>query len=167
MRQIAVLVVCLFAAQAQQPVVRAALQAPQAREASPSFAVRDDEGKAVALEKYRGKVLLLNFWATWCGGCKQEMPRFAELQRSLGKKMSVLGLSVDEKGWETVKPFLASTKVGYPIAIASDGMMQAFHVEALPATFLIDSKGRIAARYTGLVDPQNLEANVRSLLAGR
>jgi len=148
-------------------MVRATLQVPQTREASPPFAVRDHTGKMVVLEKHRGKVLLVNFWATWCGGCKQEMPRFAELQRALGKKVSVVGLSVDEKGWDAVKPFLASTKVGYPIAIASDGMTKAFHVDSLPATFLIDRHGRIAARYTGLVDQQNLEANVRSLLAGR
>lgn len=167
MRGIAVLVVCLVAAQAQQPMVRAALQAPQAREASPAFAVRDHTGKVVRLTKQRGKVLLVNFWATWCGGCKQEMPRFAELQRALGRKVSVVGLSVDENGWDAVRPFLASTKAGYPIAIASGEMTKAFQVDSLPATFLIDSKGRIAARYTGLVDQQNLEANVRSLLAGR
>lgn len=167
MKGIAVLVVCLSAAQAQQPLVRASVQTPQAREASPSFAARDNTGKPVALKKYRGKVLLLNFWATWCGGCKQEMPLFGQLQRGIGRNVSVLGLSVDEKGWDVVKPFLASTKVAYPIALAGQELTNQFRVNSLPATFLIDRKGRIAARYTGLVDQQNLESNVRSLLAER
>lgn len=167
MKGIAVLFVCLGAAQAQQPLVRATLQTPQAREGSPSFAARDATGKPVALKKYRGKVLLLNFWATWCGGCKQEMPQFAQMQRDVGKKMSVLGLSVDEKGWDAVKPFLASNNVGYPVAMAGQDLTSQFRVNSLPATFLIDRKGRIAAQYIGLADQKNLESNVRSLLAER
>lgn len=136
---------------------------------APAFTLQDAAGKRVSLKKYRGKVVLLNFWATWCGGCKQEMPMFDALQQRLGKrKFTVLGVSVDEKGWDVVKPFLASgVKVSYRMALADEALTKDYAVRALPATFLIDKKGNLAAKYTGLVDGQNLEEKVRALVAAR
>ena len=154
MRLVIALVVCLKAF-AQDP--------------APAFTLQDAAGKRVSLKQYRGKVVLLNFWATWCGGCKKEMPQFDALQQRLGKrKLAVLGVSVDEKGWDVVKPFLASgVKVSYRMALANEALTKDYAVQSLPATFLIDKQGNIAAKYSGVADGQQLEESVRGLLARR
>ncbi len=161
MKTLSILVLCLAALPAAGEV-----QPREQRKPAPSFSLRDAKGKEVRLAQYRGKVLLLNFWATWCGGCKQEMPHFDEVQRTLGKrKFAALGVSVDEKGWAVVNPFLRSTKVKYRMALATAEATSQFDVKSLPATFVIDKDGNVAATYMGLVKRKELEADLRALLA--
>ena len=136
---------------------------------APSFTLQDATGKPVSLKQFRGKVVLLNFWATWCGGCKKELPQLDTLQRRMGKrKLAVLAVSMDEKGWGEVKPFLASIgKVSYRIGLADSALAKDYSVQSLPSTFLIDKHGNIAARHRGLLEGQDLEPEIRALLAGR
>ena len=156
----ALLSVLLLHAQTSVP-----LQAPSDRRPAAPFELRDSKGKRVRLSDYRGKVLLLNFWATWCGGCKQEMPEFEQLAQSFKKrKFTVLGISVDEKGWAEIRPFLKNSKVTYRIALAEKNTPEGYDIQYLPATFLIDQNGQIAARYQGRVDAQDIEANIRLLV---
>jgi len=156
-----------FAATADQPTVRAPLQSASDRKPAPNFALQDASGKTVQLKDYRGKVVLLDFWATWCTGCKKEIPWFSVFQRTYAKKrLSVIGVSLDEGGWRVVKPFLADTEVPYRILLGDDSTAQRFGITNLPDTFLIDRQGRVAAVYrAGLVDKDDVESNIRVLLS--
>ena len=142
--------------------VEAKLTPEKERRPAPPFSLRDSDGRAAKLSDYRGKVLLLNFWASWCGGCKQEMPWFQQLSDTHGpKRFAVAGLSMDEK------PLPNPDGISYRILIADKAATDAYSVKALPITLLIDRKGRVAARYAGPVDKADLEANVAKLLRGR
>jgi thiol-disulfide isomerase/thioredoxin len=120
------------------------------------------------LSHYRGKVLLLNFWATYCGGCKQELPWFQAFDTALRKRgLAVLAMSVDEGGWAEVRPYVAKAKLKLKVGLAGKPMIDSYGLESLPTTVLIDRKGRIAARYVGLVDRDDVERNLLTLIAER
>jgi cytochrome c biogenesis protein CcmG/thiol:disulfide interchange protein DsbE len=153
---------------AAQSAVTAAIQPANDRRPAPEFTLKDSAGKTVNLKKYRGKVVVLDFWATWCHGCKEEIPWFSEFERKYsGKGLRVIGISLDEEGWKTVKPFLAGVDIPYRIVLGDDSTAKKYSIGNMPDTFLIDRRGRIAAAYTGLVDRANIEANIRSMLAQR
>jgi cytochrome c biogenesis protein CcmG/thiol:disulfide interchange protein DsbE len=156
-----------IAAAADQPTVRAALQSATERKPAPDFALKDSSGKTIRLKNYRGKVVLLDFWATWCHGCKEEIPWFSEFQRTFGaKSFAVVGVSMDEGGWNVLKPSLADAKIPYRMLLGDDPTAQRYGIKGLPDTFLIDRKGRVAAAYiAGLVDRDDIEANIKALLS--
>ncbi len=158
-----------LATAADEPTVRALFEAASDRKPAPTFALTDSSGKTISLEKFRGKVVLLDFWATWCTGCKKEIPWFAQFQKTYGRKgFVVVGVSLDDGGWKVVKPFLAHTKVPYRMLLGDDATAKRYGIDAMPDTFLIDQQGKIAAAYTGgLVDRNDVEANIRALLAAR
>ena len=136
------------------------------RHPAPEFALKDADGKTVRLEEYKGKVVLLDFFATWCGPCKIEIPWFMEWERKhKDKGFSVLGVSMDDEGWEVVKPFLADLKVNYRVVIGNDSTAQLYGgVDALPTTFLIDRNGKIAAVHIGLASKKAFEDGIEQLL---
>jgi peroxiredoxin len=150
-----------------QPTLRTALLPDKERKPAPSFNLDDAAGNTAQLGDYRGKVVVLDFWATWCTGCKQEIPWFSQFEETYSKKgLAVVGVSLDDKGWTVVKPFLAETHVRYRMVLGNDAMAQQYGIETMPDTFLIDRRGRIAAAYRGgLVDRQNVEDNIKRLLA--
>jgi cytochrome c biogenesis protein CcmG/thiol:disulfide interchange protein DsbE len=129
--------------------------------------LKDSVGRTAKLTKYRGKVLLLDFWATWCTGCKTEIPWFAEFQRKYGKKsFAVVGVSLDEGGWNALKPFLAEHPIPYRILLGDDSTAQRYGIQNMPDTFLIDRQGRLAAAYVAaIVDRDDIEANITTLLS--
>jgi peroxiredoxin len=137
-----------------------------ARMAAPELVLTDSEGKTVRLADYRGQVVLLNFWATWCPPCKRELPWFAEFQNRLsGQGLQVLGVAMDEEGWTPVRPTMKAFGVNYPVGLGRDGVGTPFAgVEQLPTTFLIDRDGRIAVVRSGLVDQAHYEAEITRLL---
>jgi cytochrome c biogenesis protein CcmG/thiol:disulfide interchange protein DsbE len=136
------------------------------RHEAPEFALKDADGKLVHLSDYKGKVVLLDFWATWCGPCKIEIPWFMELQRAKKDKgFEVLGVAMDDEGWETVKPFLADLGVNYRVVMGNDRTAQLYGgVDALPTTFLIDRAGKIAAVHVGLASKKDIVDGVEQLL---
>jgi cytochrome c biogenesis protein CcmG/thiol:disulfide interchange protein DsbE len=146
---------------------RAPLQPANERQPAPQFALQDSSGKTIQLTEYRGKVVLLDFWATWCTGCKEEIPWFSAFRNTYGKRgLTIVGVSMDEGGWNILRPFLAKNPIPYPIVLGNNATAQSYHIESLPDTFLIDRNGRIAAAYTaGLVDRNDIEANIRALLS--
>jgi peroxiredoxin len=148
-------------------MVRAALQPVLERKPAADFALRDVFGKTAELKEYRDKVVLLDFWATWCTGCKQEIPWFVEFQRKFGtKRFAVVGVSLDEGGWDVLKPFLAKTPVPYRILLGDDATAQRYGIQNMPDTFLIDRQGRVAAAYrAALVDKDDIETNITVLLS--
>jgi len=134
--------------------------------AAPDFALQDADGKTVKLSDFKGKVVLLDFWATWCGPCKIEIPWFIEFQRKYKDRgFSVLGVSMDEGGWQVVKPFVEDFKMNYPVVIGDDATAAAFDgVDVLPTTFIIDKQGRIVAKHMGLVSKDEMEKVIEDLL---
>jgi thiol-disulfide isomerase/thioredoxin len=153
---------------AEQPKVRAALEPAPTRQETPGFVLKDGAGRSVQLKQFRGKVVVLDFWATWCHGCKEEIPWFAEFQRKYGSKgLVVLGVSLDEEGWKVLKPFVESTKIPYRIVLGDEAIAKQYAIENMPKTVLIDRRGRTGATYTGLVDRADVEANLKAMLAER
>jgi peroxiredoxin len=151
-----------------QSTVRAALQPARERKPAADFALRDVDGKTANLRQYRGKVVLLDFWATWCTGCKQEIPWFVKFQRQFGtKRFAVVGVSLDD-GWDVLKPFLAETRVPYRVLLGDDETRVRYGIQRMPDTFLIDRQGRVAAAYlASLVDKDDVETNINALLSER
>lgn len=121
--------------------------------------------------------MLLDFWATECGGCKVEIPWFMEMAAAWkGQPVAVVGVSMDvlyenlkdaSEGWGKVKPFVREHGVNYPILMGDDAVTKSYDIQALPATYLIDRKGRIAATYVGVVNREDVEANIKALLGER
>jgi len=153
---------------ADEPAVRATLQPAGRRQPAPGFVLRDSNGKTLDLRQYRGNVVLLDFWATWCHGCKQELPWFSDFQlRYKGQGLRVIGASTDDEGWKVVQPFLAKANIPYPIVVSDEAMRKNYRIENMPDAFLIDRLGRIAAVYVGLVDKENIETNIQTMLEQR
>jgi peroxiredoxin len=146
--------------------VRAVIQPADQRKPAPEFALKDNSGKAVSLKDFRGKVVLLDFWATWCHGCQQEIPWFSEFDRRYASQgLAVVGVSLDSDGWKVVTPFIKTARVPYQIVLGNDATAKTYGIENMPDTFLIDRQGRIAATYAGLVDKDDVEANIRAMLS--
>ena len=136
------------------------------RNLAPDFALKDADGKVVKLSDYKGKVVLLNFWATWCGPCKIEIPWFIDFQKTYKDRgFTVIGIAVDDEGWEIVKPYLATKQVNYPVVVGDEMVNTKYGgVEALPTTFVIDKDGKIANTHVGLVSRKEYESDIEQLL---
>ena len=147
-------------------VKAATLKAEKDRKTAPDFTLKDADGKVVHLSDYRGKVVILDFWATWCGPCRIEIPWFMDLQRkNKDRGFEVLGVAMDDEGWEVVKPFLADLGVNYRVMVGDDLTAQMYGgVDALPTTFLIDKTGKVAAVHVGLTSRKDIEDGVEQLL---
>jgi cytochrome c biogenesis protein CcmG/thiol:disulfide interchange protein DsbE len=137
-----------------------------ARKMAPDFALLDASGKTVKLSDYRGQVVLLNFWATWCAPCKAEIPWFVEFERTYhDSNFTVLGVSFDDDGWKAVRPYLEAKSVNYPVMIGDDSVSSAFGgIASLPTTLLIDKAGRIARTHVGLCGKIDYETEIKDLL---
>ena len=104
-----------------RPLKRSPVKEEGKRQEAPDFSLKDIDGKTVRLSDYRGKVILLDFWATWCGPCKMEIPWFMEFERKYKDRgFAVLGLSMDDEGWQSVKPFIQEFGMNYRIMIADE-----------------------------------------------
>jgi peroxiredoxin/YHS domain-containing protein len=133
---------------------------------APAFSLKDLAGGTVSLADYKGKVVLLDFWATFCGPCLKAMPKLQKLhEQQSAKGFSVIGIATDEGGAKVVAPVAAKTKVKYPILISDANAWKDYGVETLPAVFLIDRTGQIVKRFGPGVEHKTLEAEVLALLA--
>lgn len=133
---------------------------------APDFTLTDSTGEAVKLADKKGKVILLNFWATWCGPCKVEIPWFITFQQQYkDQNFEVLGVAFDDDGWTLVKPYIAEHKINYRIMLGNDNLDKAYGgIESLPTTFLIGRDGRIASHHKGLVSKSTYEQEIQRLL---
>jgi peroxiredoxin len=157
--------------------VHARLIAVTERKPAPVFHLTADDGRIMQPSNYRGRVVLLNFWATKCGGCVLEIPAFIELENAYGPQgFTAVGISADipyeglkgpEQAWSLVRPFLLNHKVNYPVLMGDSSTIDAYGFQSYPATYLLDKSGRIAATYEGIVDKADVETNIKKLLTER
>lgn len=138
-----------------------------AKPADLSFTLKDVNGKDVQLAAFKGRVILLDFWATWCAPCKVEIPWFIEYQKQLGPKgFQVVGISVDDET-APVKPFMTRMKMNYPVLLGAnrDDLQKAYGpLEVFPTTMLIDREGRVCATHYGLTAKEAFDAQIAGLL---
>ena len=137
------------------------------RRPAPDFALSDADGAPVTLSGLKGHVVVLDFWATWCTGCKVEIPWYMEFQRKYGTAgLTSVGVAMDEEGWEKVKPYLVEHPISYPVVIGNlDLLQKKFGIApALPVTLLLDRNGKIAESHVGMVDKDAFKRDIRRLL---
>jgi len=134
---------------------------------APDFTLQSLDGKSVRLSDYRGKGVLLNFWATWCGPCKIEMPWFVELQKQYGPEgLQILGIAMDDASPGEIAAFAKEMGVNYPVLIGKDAVADAYGgVEGLPYTFYIDRNGKVRDKIIGLRSRSEIEDDVKEILA--
>jgi len=138
------------------------------RRPAPDFTLTDSNGARLTLSSYKGKVVLLDFWATWCGGCKVEIPWYIEFSDKYRKQgLAVIGVSMDDSGWKLVKPFLKEKGMHYPVVIANEAVGKLYDVQNMPVTLLIDRQGRIASSHVGVVNKDAFEKEIATLLQAR
>lgn len=162
--------VALLAAQSLSIAnVPAAEDASMVGKPAPAFELADSKGAPVKLANFKGRVVLLNFWATWCHGCQLEIPWFIDFQKKYKTQgLSVIGVSLDDDGWKSVNPWIAEKKVNYTIVIGTDKLAKKYGLgDGMPMTVLIDRHGKIAASYTGVVGRDACDAKLHELLENR
>ncbi len=132
----------------------------------PPFSVTDLNGRAISSADLRGKVVIVNFWATWCPPCREEIPDLIALQTKYRDQLVVLGISEDEGPVGEVEAFVAEHKMNYPVALTTPELRKVFRgVTALPTTFVVDREGRIAQKHVGLLNAELTELETQ-VLAG-
>ena len=143
-----------------------ALVLGQSATKAPNFSLKTSDGKMIDLNKLQGKVVVVNFWATWCGPCKAEIPGFLEVYKQYKSKgLEIVGISLDQDGWKPVKPFIEQHHITYPIVVGDSQLSDAYGgIDAIPTTFVIDKKGNIATRHIGYMDKKTFEQLVKSAL---
>jgi len=139
---------------------------------APAFTLKNMDGKDFSLAQVKGKVIILDFWATWCPPCRREIPHFVELQNQFGSKgLQVIGVSVDQEGWGVVKPFMAEQGVNYPVLMYTEEVYNAYQQllpsdqrGSIPFTFVLDRQGQIRAQFVGYRDQATFQAALQPLL---
>ncbi|HWC77941.1 MAG TPA: TlpA disulfide reductase family protein [Blastocatellia bacterium] len=134
--------------------------------AAPAFEVKDLKGKRVRVSDFKGKVVLLNFWATWCAPCRAEMPELVRMQKEYQSKgLQIVGMTYPEYTRDSVRRMSRQFKLNYPILLGDYDVAELYNVaEVLPTTIVIDREGKIRGRILGIVDAEDFEQQVKPLL---
>src|SRR5713101_7093343 len=141
---------------------------------APNFTLKDMNGADVSLEQYKGKVVLVNFWATWCGPCKVEMPWLIEFQQKYADKgFTILGISMDDGRKQDIEPCLREERfdvggqklaLNYPILIGNDELAGKYNIFGMPTSVLVSRDGKKVRTYVGLIDHDTIAAEIEGLL---
>lgn len=136
---------------------------------APDFTLTDLQGRNVKLSDLRGKAVVLNFWATWCPPCKQEIPWFVDMQKRYASQgLQVIGVSMDDGGQQDVEKFAAENSINYPILLGKEAVAEQYGgIEYLPTTFYIDRNGVVMERVFGQPERGEIEQNVKRAIASR
>ncbi|TRZ88314.1 TlpA family protein disulfide reductase [bacterium] len=136
----------------------AVLRAQSENVPAPDFVLKDLQGKDLKLADYKGKVLVLNFWATWCPPCRAEIPDFVEAYAAnKDKGLEILGVSVDRMTADRLLPFVSKAKINYPVVLADAKIVQDYEPgDYIPTTIIIDKKGIVRRRHIGQMDKETL-----------
>jgi len=137
---------------------------------APSFTLKTQDGRKVSLADYKGKAVLVNFWATWCVPCKLEMPWFVDLHKQYASQgFEILGVDEDdEKDHGQIDKFAKKIGVNYPILLGNDTTSKAYGgVDVLPTSFYVGRNGKVVEEAAGLISRDEIEANIKKALAAR
>jgi thiol-disulfide isomerase/thioredoxin len=132
---------------------------------APEFRLTSTDGKNIKLSDYKGKIVILDFWATWCGPCRKGIPDLIELQKEYEKDIVVIGISLDAKTKEAVVPFMKKIGINYPVVYGTFEVTQQYGgVEGIPTTFIINRNGKIVDKHVGLVPKSEFTDQINKLL---
>jgi peroxiredoxin len=133
---------------------------------APDFTLTSTDGKNIKLSDYKGKIIIVDFWATWCPPCKRGIPDLIEIQNEYKNDVVVIGISVDSDTKNNVEPFMQSIGINYPVVYANSEVVQAYGgIESIPTSFIIDQKGNIVDQHTGLVPKAEFTTVLKKLLS--
>jgi cytochrome c biogenesis protein CcmG, thiol:disulfide interchange protein DsbE len=137
-----------------------------AADPAPNFKLATMDGKTVELKSLAGKAVVVNFWATWCGPCRREIPGMIRVyEKYKDKGFEIVGISLDRGGWKDLKPFLAKSPIPYPIVLGGEAEAKAYGgIEGIPTTFFVDRKGNIVSKTVGSMEEADFEKAVKSIL---
>jgi thiol-disulfide isomerase/thioredoxin len=148
--------------QQQQQVVIQFVRKP---DPAPDVKAKDLDGKELSLDVYKGKVVLLNFWATWCGPCRAEIPSLIRMQEAYKDRLQIIGMDVDDEDEEKLRAFVKNQGINYPVAMTSDAVRLAYGgIAALPTVFVINRDSKVVQKHVGLFNPALYEIEARALL---
>lgn len=147
-------------------VAEAESVAPSEGDTFPAIGLPDADGRVWTNRDLQGKAVLLNFWATWCGPCRREMPIFEEMQRTYGSRgFTVLAVSVDREGWDVVRPYIDELEPSYPVFVADESVTREFgKITRLPTTFFVRRDGTIDTKHVGGLSRSRIVRHVETLL---
>jgi cytochrome c biogenesis protein CcmG/thiol:disulfide interchange protein DsbE len=149
------------AQQGNEPVIRFVRNPDPA----PDFKLTSLDGKPLTLAAFQGKVVFLNFWATWCGPCRAEVPDLVALQEKYKDHLQIIGLDVDDDDTAEIQKYVTETGIDYPVAMTPDDLrIQYGGIPALPTSFVLDTEGRVVQKHVGYTDPELYETEIRALL---
>jgi len=132
---------------------------------APGWELPDLAGHTLHSTDFQGKVVVLDFWATWCPPCREEIPGFIELQIKYQEQgLAVVGVSVDQAGADTVKTFAKKMGINYPVVLADAKIPNLYDINVLPTTFILDRTGRVVKQYLGMTPESEIESKIKPLL---
>jgi peroxiredoxin len=143
----------------------ASLQAQVGKQA-PAFSLKDKDGNTWSAEGLKGKVIVLNFWATWCPPCRAEIPAFKTVYDKYREKgVEILGVSLDHKGWDVIRPFLKQHEINYPVVLGGAEIARDYgNIRSIPTTVIIDREGKVIDSHVGAMSEEQLVKLFEKLL---